>query len=59
MSEILARNGELAEKLKNVVKLRSEPVAVKLVRKGEAYPDGYSVPGKQLSHCQAVMSARH
>ncbi|MDD7424772.1 MAG: DUF169 domain-containing protein [Candidatus Methanomethylophilaceae archaeon] len=59
MSEILARNGELAEKLKNVVKLRSEPVAVKLVRKGEAYPDGYSVPEKQLSHCQAVMSARH
>lgn len=59
MSVILEKNKELAEKLKKVVNLRSEPVAVKLIKEGESYPEGYEVPEKQLSHCQAVMSARN
>ena len=58
MSVILEKNKELAEKLKKVINLRSEPVAVKLIKEGESYPEGYEVPEKQLSHCQAVMSAR-
>ncbi|MBO7204798.1 MAG: DUF169 domain-containing protein, partial [Candidatus Methanomethylophilaceae archaeon] len=59
MSVILEKNKELAEKLKKVINLRSEPVAVKLIKEGESYPDGYEVPEKQLSHCQAVMTARN
>ncbi|MCL2148224.1 MAG: DUF169 domain-containing protein, partial [Methanomassiliicoccaceae archaeon] len=38
--------------------LAHEPVAVRLVREGEAYPEGPAVPGSQLSHCQAVFRAR-
>ncbi len=52
-------NKVYAKKLKDNLMLRSEPVAIKLVRKGEAFPDGYQVPEKQMSHCQAVMSARN
>ena len=58
MSAILDKNKELAEKLKKVINLRSEPVAVKLIKNGESYPDGYDVPEKQLSHCQSIMGAR-
>ena len=44
MSEILARNKEYAEVMKSVMKLRGEPVAVKLVAEGEDYPEGYTEP---------------
>lgn len=54
-----SENATLAEKLKNNLKLRSEPVAIKLVKKGESYPDGYKEPEAQMSHCQAVMGARN
>lgn len=52
-------NKKFAEKMKTLLMLRSEPVAIKLVRKGEAYPEGYVEPEKQMSHCQAVMGARN
>ena len=58
MSEILARNKEYAEVMKGVMKLRGEPVAVKLVAEGEDYPEGYTEPESQLSHCQAIFRAR-
>lgn len=58
MSEILSKNADMAKKMKEIINLRSEPVAIKLVRKGEAFPAGYDVPEKQHSHCQAVMAAR-
>lgn len=58
MSVILDKNRELAEKLKKVIKLRNEPVAVKLIKEGESYPDGYVEPENQLSHCQCIMNAR-
>jgi uncharacterized protein (DUF169 family) len=58
MSEILAQNAEYAKVMKDVMKLRYEPVAIKLVREGEEYPAGYEVPEKQLSHCQAVFRAK-
>lgn len=59
MSEILSRNSEIASKYKAVLGLRSEPVAIKLVRKGESFPEGCEIPEKQHSHCQAVMAARN
>lgn len=54
-----AENVMYAEKLKTILGLRHEPVAVKLVRKGTDYPEGYDVPEKQMSHCQAVMGAKN
>ena len=44
--------------MKSVMKLRGEPVAVKLVAEGEDYPEGYTEPESQLSHCQAIFRAR-
>ncbi len=58
MSETLERNRRYADVLKEVLRLRGEPVAVKLVRKGEAYPEGYREPADQMSHCQVVFAAR-
>ena len=52
-------NIEIASRLKTVLRLRSEPVAIKLVKKGEEYPEGYELPKEQRSHCQAVMDARN
>ena len=54
-----ADNKVFADKMKTILGLRSEPVAIKLVRKGEAFPEGYQLPEKQMSHCQAVMGARN
>ena len=58
MSDILVKNADMAKKMKEIINLRNEPVAIKLIRKGEAFPTGYEVPEKQHSHCQAVMAAR-
>lgn len=52
-------NAILAEKLKSILKLRYEPVAIKLIKDGEEYPAGYEVPENQMSHCQAVMNAKN
>ena len=38
--------------------LKHEPVAISLIRKGEALPEGYTRPEKALRHCQAIMRAR-
>ncbi len=58
MSEILDKNLDYANTLKDVLKLRGEPVAVKLIKEGEEYPAGYEEPVTQLSHCQAVFRAK-
>lgn len=58
MSELLENNRKYAETLKNILKLRGEPVAVKLVKEGEDYPEGFEEPVSQISHCQAVFRAR-
>ena len=58
MSNFLADNSEYASKIKSVLKLRYEPVAVKLIPAGEEFPGGYRKPEGQMSHCQAVMRAR-
>lgn len=58
MSEILSRNQEYAEVMRSTLKLRGEPVAIKLVKEGEDYPAGYEQPDAQMSHCQAIFMAR-
>ncbi|MFA7030859.1 MAG: DUF169 domain-containing protein [Candidatus Methanomethylophilaceae archaeon] len=58
MSHLLVDNSVYASKIKSVLKLRYEPVAVKLVPEGEEFPGGYRKPEGQMSHCQAVMRAR-
>lgn len=42
MSEILDKNREYAEAMKTIMRLRGEPVAVKLVKEGEEFPAGYT-----------------
>ena len=58
MSEILERNKEYASVMKDSLKLRGEPVAIRLIRENEEFPAGYSAPDKQLSHCQAIFVAK-
>lgn len=58
MSQILNTNAEYAEKMKTILGLRAEPVAVKLIKEGDEYPEGPAVPDAPLSHCQAVFRAR-
>ncbi|MDD3042121.1 MAG: DUF169 domain-containing protein [Methanosarcinaceae archaeon] len=49
---------EISEKLVEYLNLKYEPVAVKVLKKGEAIPEGYSEPEKNLRHCQSIMRAR-
>lgn len=44
--------------IKEVLELKSEPVAVTLIKKGESLPEGYQVPEKNIRHCQSIMRAR-
>jgi len=56
---VLARNNEYSKKFREILELRSEPVAVKLIKEGEAFPSGYPVPDKPITHCQTLMRARY
>ncbi len=58
MSDYLENNRKYAETMKGVLGLRGEPVAIRLIRKGEEFPQGYDEPDAQISHCQAVFRAR-
>jgi len=58
MGEAMSQNSEIAEKLRGILRLRYEPVAVKLIRPGEALPEGYVIPDHNISHCQSIMRAR-
>lgn len=49
---------QLAEKLVKFLDLKYEPVAVKVIKKGEPVPEGYHEPEKNLRHCQSIMKAR-
>ena len=46
-------NKELAESFTKLLTLRWSPVAVKLLKAGEAVPEGVSEPSTPLRHCQA------
>jgi uncharacterized protein (DUF169 family) len=51
-------NVEISDKLVKLLNLRYEPVAVKIVKKGEVIPEGFSGPEKNIRHCQSIMRAR-
>ncbi|WMW22480.1 DUF169 domain-containing protein [Methanolobus mangrovi] len=51
-------NAEISEKLVKMLELRYEPVAVKIIRKGEKIPDGFKEPETNIRHCQSIMRAR-
>ncbi len=44
--------------LMETLELKTEPVAVSLIKKGEPLPEGYEVPEKNIRHCQSIMRAR-
>jgi uncharacterized protein (DUF169 family) len=58
MPSILELNSGYAGKMKRILRLRHEPVAVKLIREGEDYPGSCEVPEGQMSHCQAIFRAK-
>ncbi|SFM18266.1 DUF169 domain-containing protein [Methanolobus profundi] len=51
-------NYEIAEKLEKILDLKYEPVAVKVIKKGEKIPEGFNEPDKNIRHCQSIMRAR-
>lgn len=51
-------NAEISEKLIRMLGLKYEPVAVKLIRKGENIPEGFKEPESNIRHCQSIMRAR-
>ncbi|WP_370571713.1 DUF169 domain-containing protein [Methanomethylovorans sp.] len=52
------KNVELSEKLVKILNLRYEPVAVKLIKKGQHLPEGFIEPANNIRHCQSIMRAR-
>ncbi|NLN71699.1 MAG: DUF169 domain-containing protein [Thermoplasmatales archaeon] len=57
MTDIKKVNSGYAEKFRSVLILRHDPIAVKLIRKGEEIPDGIKRPEGQRSHCQFISDA--
>ena len=53
------KNAELSEKLIKILELRYEPVAVKLIKKGQKIPEGFTEPANNIRHCQSIMRARN
>jgi uncharacterized protein (DUF169 family) len=51
-------NLEIAEKLVGLLDLKYEPVAVKIIKKGESIPEGFAEPEGNIRHCQSIMRAR-
>ncbi|MDY0387518.1 MAG: DUF169 domain-containing protein [Methanolobus sp.] len=52
-------NTEISQKLTEILELRHEPVAVKLIKKGEKIPDGFNEPDSNIRHCQSIMRAKN
>jgi uncharacterized protein (DUF169 family) len=50
---------ELSKKLMDALGLRTEPVAVTLIKKGQNIPEGYKTVDNATRHCQSIMKARH
>ncbi|HXZ23788.1 MAG TPA: DUF169 domain-containing protein [Methanomassiliicoccales archaeon] len=50
---------EMSKKMVEILGLRSEPVAITLIKKGQPYPAGYVEPETPIRHCQSIMRARH
>lgn len=52
-------NTEISQKLKEILELRHEPVAVKIIKKGEKIPEGFDEPDSNIRHCQSIMRAKN
>lgn len=59
MADLKRTNAEYADKLKSILTLRYDPVAVRLIRKGEEIPANPSRLEGQRSHCQLIADARN
>jgi len=57
MNDTLKRNAEYGNAFRTILKLRYEPVAVRMIRSDETVPEHGSK--EQMSYCQAVAAARH
>ncbi len=55
----MTKCAEMSEVLVNALGLKSDPVAITLIKKGDPFPDNYVQPEKPVRHCQAIMEARH
>ncbi len=51
-------NREMAEKIIELLDLKYEPVAVKIIKEGESAPEGFEEPEGKMRHCQSIMKAR-
>lgn len=51
-------NAEMSKIFMESLGLQNEPVAITLISKGKALPEGYKVPDTPIRHCQAIMRAR-
>ncbi len=48
----------LSKKMVDILGLKHEPVAVTLIKRGQAPPVGYSESKSNIRHCQSIMRAR-
>ncbi len=48
----------MAQKLKEILGLRYEPVAVKIIKQGESVTEQFTEPADKIRHCQSIMRAR-
>ncbi|MDW7733419.1 MAG: DUF169 domain-containing protein [Methanolobus sp.] len=51
-------NAEISDKLIKLLGLKYEPVAVRIIKKGEKIPEGFEEPENNIRHCQSIMRAR-
>ena len=51
-------NEQLAKSLQQILGLRWSPVALRMMRPGEALPEGLMEPPIPLRHCQSIIVAR-
>jgi uncharacterized protein (DUF169 family) len=49
---------ESSKKIVEILGLRTEPVAITLIKKGQPYPEGYKEPETPIRHCQSIMRGR-
>lgn len=48
----------ISDRLIEILKLRNEPVGVKVIKKGEPLPESFLEPAENIRHCQSLMRAR-
>ena len=54
----MSNYAELSKKMVEILGLKTEPVAVTLIKKGQPIPEGYVVTEAPIRHCQSIMRAR-